>query len=145
LSGSSIGVVTLTSNLSDFITVVAEGANTKLTIDHDGTGALNNLVTITLKNIAYRVDLLTDIIYTKCSVFNSFTKIKCDCVSYSIYATTAYDCQGWTASLKHTIKGNNAANILTTTSTKTTLHGLGGNDTLTGDTTDDILVGGYDQ
>jgi hypothetical protein len=29
---------TLTSNLSDFITVVAEGANTKLTIDHDGTG-----------------------------------------------------------------------------------------------------------
>jgi hypothetical protein len=30
---------TLTSNLSDFITVVAEGANTKLTIDHDGTGA----------------------------------------------------------------------------------------------------------
>jgi hypothetical protein len=33
---------TLTSNLSDFITVVAEGANTKLTIDHDGTGALNN-------------------------------------------------------------------------------------------------------
>jgi Ca2+-binding RTX toxin-like protein len=43
---------------------------------------------------------------------------------------------------RKTIKGNNAANILTTTSTKTTLHGLGGNDTLTGDTTDDILVGG---
>jgi hypothetical protein len=53
---------TLTSNLSDFITVVAEGANTKLTIDHDGTGALNNLVTITLKNIAYRADLLTGLI-----------------------------------------------------------------------------------
>jgi hypothetical protein len=35
------------SNLSDFITVVDEGANTKLIIDHDGTGALNNLVTIT--------------------------------------------------------------------------------------------------
>jgi hypothetical protein len=31
------------SNLSDFITVVDEGANTKLIIDHDGTGALNNL------------------------------------------------------------------------------------------------------
>jgi Ca2+-binding RTX toxin-like protein len=44
---------------------------------------------------------------------------------------------------RKTIKGNNAANILTTTSTKTTLHGLGGNDTLTGDTTDDILVGRY--
>jgi hypothetical protein len=29
---------------------------------------------------------------------------------------------------RKTIKGNNAANILTTTSTKTTLHGLGGND-----------------
>jgi hypothetical protein len=29
-----------------------------------------------------------------------------------------------------------------TTATKTTLHGLGGNDTLTGGTTDDILVGG---
>jgi hypothetical protein len=28
------------SNLSDFITVVDEGANTKLIIDHDGTGAL---------------------------------------------------------------------------------------------------------
>jgi hypothetical protein len=35
---------------------------TKLTIDHDGTGALNNLVTITLKNIAYRADLLTGLI-----------------------------------------------------------------------------------
>ena len=53
---------TPTSNLSDFITVVAEGANTKLTIDHDGTGSLNNLVNITLKNIAYRVDLLTGLI-----------------------------------------------------------------------------------
>jgi Ca2+-binding RTX toxin-like protein len=39
---------TPTSNLSDFITVVAEGANTKLTIDHDGTGSLNNLVNITV-------------------------------------------------------------------------------------------------
>ncbi|VVH58504.1 Chitinase (EC, partial [uncultured Gammaproteobacteria bacterium] len=53
---------TPTSNLSDFITVVAEGANTKLTIDHDGTGSLNGLVNITLKNIAYRVDLLTGLI-----------------------------------------------------------------------------------
>ena len=50
------------SNLSDFITVVDEGANTKLIIDHDGTGALNNLVTITLKNVAYRTDLLTGLI-----------------------------------------------------------------------------------
>jgi hypothetical protein len=33
-----------TKILSDFITVVDEGANTKLIIDHDGTGALNNLV-----------------------------------------------------------------------------------------------------
>jgi hypothetical protein len=36
--------------------------NTKLIIDHDGTGALNNLVTITLKNVAYRTDLLTGLI-----------------------------------------------------------------------------------
>ncbi|VVM18674.1 Chitinase (EC [uncultured Gammaproteobacteria bacterium] len=50
------------SNLSDFITVVDEGANTKLIIDYDGTGALNNLVTITLKNVAYRTDLLTGLI-----------------------------------------------------------------------------------
>ncbi len=50
------------SNLSDFITVVDEGANTKLIIDHDGTGALNNLVTVTLKNVAYRTDLLTGLI-----------------------------------------------------------------------------------
>jgi hypothetical protein len=55
------------SNLSDFITVVDiteifEGTNTKLIIDHDGTGALNNLVTITLENVAYRTDLLTDLI-----------------------------------------------------------------------------------
>jgi hypothetical protein len=41
-----------------------------------------------------------------------------------------------------TIKGDNTANTLTTTKTKTTLHGLGGDDTLTGGTTDDILVGG---
>jgi hypothetical protein len=31
-------------------------------IDHDGTGSLNGLVNITLKNIAYRVDLLTGLI-----------------------------------------------------------------------------------
>jgi Ca2+-binding RTX toxin-like protein len=31
-----------------------------------------------------------------------------------------------------TIQGNNNANTLNTTATKTTLHGLGGNDTLTG-------------
>jgi Ca2+-binding RTX toxin-like protein len=31
---------------------------------------------------------------------------------------------------------------LNTTAKQTTLHGLGGNDTLTGGTTDDILVGG---
>jgi hypothetical protein len=34
----------------------------KLIIDHDGTGALNNLVTVTLKNVAYRTDLLTGLI-----------------------------------------------------------------------------------
>jgi Ca2+-binding RTX toxin-like protein len=39
-------------------------------------------------------------------------------------------------------QGNNNANTLNTTAKKTTLHGLGGNDTLTGGTTDDILVGG---
>jgi hypothetical protein len=37
---------TPTSNLSDFITVVAEGANTKLTIDHDGTGIIKDISTI---------------------------------------------------------------------------------------------------
>jgi Ca2+-binding RTX toxin-like protein len=41
-----------------------------------------------------------------------------------------------------TIKGGHDADTLHTTATKTTLHGLGGNDTLTGGTTDDILVGG---
>ncbi len=51
-----------TSNLSDFVTVAADGANTKLTIDHDGTGTLNSPVTITLKNIAYRADLLNSLI-----------------------------------------------------------------------------------
>jgi hypothetical protein len=51
-----------TSNLSDFVTVAADGANTKLTIDHDGTGTLNSPVTITLKNIAYRTDLLNSLI-----------------------------------------------------------------------------------
>jgi hypothetical protein len=37
-----------TSNLSDFVTATADGANTKLTIDHDGTGALNSLVSIVI-------------------------------------------------------------------------------------------------
>jgi Ca2+-binding RTX toxin-like protein len=40
-----------------------------------------------------------------------------------------------------TIKGGNNANTLNTTAKQTTLHGLGGNDTLTGGTTDDILQG----
>jgi Ca2+-binding RTX toxin-like protein len=37
---------------------------------------------------------------------------------------------------------NNNANTLNTTATKTTLHGLGGNDTLTGSAKNDILIGG---
>jgi Ca2+-binding RTX toxin-like protein len=44
-----------------------------------------------------------------------------------------------------TIKGGHDADTLHTTATKTTLHVLGGNDTLTGGTTDDILVGGANQ
>jgi ABC-type Fe3+ transport system substrate-binding protein len=42
-----------TSNLSDFVTATADGANTKLTIDHDGTGALNSLVTIVMTNTVF--------------------------------------------------------------------------------------------
>ncbi len=41
-----------------------------------------------------------------------------------------------------TIQGTVTADTLATTSIKTTLHGLGGNDTLTGGTTNDILIGG---
>ncbi|SMN17288.1 Chitinase [uncultured Candidatus Thioglobus sp.] len=41
-----------------------------------------------------------------------------------------------------TIQGTITADTLATTSIKTTLHGLGGNDTLTGGTTNDILIGG---
>ncbi|OJA03529.1 BspA family leucine-rich repeat surface protein, partial [Bathymodiolus thermophilus thioautotrophic gill symbiont] len=51
-----------TSNLSDFITATADGASTKLTIDHDGAGELNSPVTIILGNIAYRANLLDDMI-----------------------------------------------------------------------------------
>jgi hypothetical protein len=43
---------------------------------------------------------------------------------------------------KSTIQGGNNADTLNTNTTKTTLHGLGGNDTLTGGATDDILIGG---
>jgi Ca2+-binding RTX toxin-like protein len=50
-----------TSNLSDFVTAVADGANTKLIIDHDGTGALNNLVSIVVTH-AFTVDLLGELI-----------------------------------------------------------------------------------
>jgi hypothetical protein len=50
-----------TSNLSDFVTAVADGANTKLIIDHDGTGALNNLVSIVVTH-AFTADLLGELI-----------------------------------------------------------------------------------
>jgi hypothetical protein len=40
------------SNLSDFVTAAADGAHTKLTINHNGTGS-GNSVTIILKNVAY--------------------------------------------------------------------------------------------
>jgi hypothetical protein len=39
-------------------THVADGAHTKLTIDHDGTGVSGSLVTIILKNVAYSANLL---------------------------------------------------------------------------------------
>ncbi|SHA15745.1 Chitinase [Bathymodiolus thermophilus thioautotrophic gill symbiont] len=51
-----------TSNLSDFITATADGVSTKLTIDHDGAGELNSPVTIILGNIAYRANLLDDMV-----------------------------------------------------------------------------------
>jgi hypothetical protein len=38
--------------LSDFVTAAADGAHTKLTINHNGTGS-GNSVTIILKNVAY--------------------------------------------------------------------------------------------
>jgi surface protein len=41
-----------------------------------------------------------------------------------------------------TMLGSNYADTLNTSTTKTTIHGLGGNDTLTGGATDDILIGG---
>jgi ABC-type Fe3+ transport system substrate-binding protein len=50
-----------TSNLSDFVTATADGANTKLTIDHDGTGALNSLVSIVITH-TFTADLLGELI-----------------------------------------------------------------------------------
>jgi hypothetical protein len=47
--------------LSDFVTAAADGAHTKLTINHDGTNS-GNSVTIILKNIAYTANLLTNMI-----------------------------------------------------------------------------------
>jgi hypothetical protein len=46
-----------TSHLSDFVTAAADGAHTKLTIDHDGTGVSGSSVTIILKNVAYTANL----------------------------------------------------------------------------------------
>jgi Ran GTPase-activating protein (RanGAP) involved in mRNA processing and transport len=43
-----------TSHLSDFVTAAADGAHTKLTINHNGTNS-GNSVTIILKNVAYNV------------------------------------------------------------------------------------------
>ncbi len=51
-----------TSNLSDFVTATVDGANAKLTIDHDGTGALNSLVTIVMTNTVFTTDLLNELI-----------------------------------------------------------------------------------
>jgi hypothetical protein len=45
-----------TSHLSNFVTAAADGAHTKLTINHNGTNS-GNSVTIILKNIAYTTDL----------------------------------------------------------------------------------------
>jgi hypothetical protein len=39
---------------------VPDGAHTKLTINHNGTGS-GNSVTIILKNVAYTTDLLTNL------------------------------------------------------------------------------------
>jgi hypothetical protein len=47
--------------LSDFVTAAADGAHTKLTINHDGTNS-GSSVTITLKNVAYTANLLTNMI-----------------------------------------------------------------------------------
>jgi hypothetical protein len=47
--------------LSDFVTAAADGAHTKLTINHNGTNS-GNSVTIILKNVAYTTDLLTNLI-----------------------------------------------------------------------------------
>jgi hypothetical protein len=51
-----------TSNLNDFVTATVDGANAKLTIDHDGTGALNSLVTIVMTNTVFTTDLLNELI-----------------------------------------------------------------------------------
>jgi Ca2+-binding RTX toxin-like protein len=50
-----------TSNLSDFVTAAADGTNTKLTIDHDGTGTLNSPVSIVIMH-AFTADLLGELI-----------------------------------------------------------------------------------
>ncbi|CAC9452951.1 hypothetical protein, partial [uncultured Gammaproteobacteria bacterium] len=50
------------SNLSDFVTAAADGTGTKLTIDHNGTRALNSSITIALSNVAYSANLLDNLI-----------------------------------------------------------------------------------
>ncbi|CAB5495405.1 BspA family leucine-rich repeat surface protein, partial [Bathymodiolus thermophilus thioautotrophic gill symbiont] len=57
------------------------------------------------------------------------------------------DTYNWTINIgtldgSKTIQGTATSDTFATTRAKTTLHGLGGNDTLIGGTTDDILVGG---
>ena len=62
LSDLLIGYTT-SSNLSDFlIATVFTSDDTKLLIDHDGTGELDSLVTIILENVAYSDSLLSDMI-----------------------------------------------------------------------------------
>ncbi|CAB5495947.1 hypothetical protein THERMOT_413 [Bathymodiolus thermophilus thioautotrophic gill symbiont] len=50
------------TSLSNFITMTEEGANTKLTIDHDGAGELNSPVSILLLGVGYSATLLSDMI-----------------------------------------------------------------------------------
>ncbi|CAC9565093.1 hypothetical protein [uncultured Gammaproteobacteria bacterium] len=52
------------ANLSDFVTVAAssKAGDTKMTVDHDGAGALHSLVTIELVDIAYSANLLSDMV-----------------------------------------------------------------------------------
>jgi hypothetical protein len=64
--------------LSDFVTAAADGAHTKLTIDHDGTGVSGSSVTIILKNVAYTANLLTNMIANGNLVLESTGPTRCN-------------------------------------------------------------------